>query len=360
MKSSFLLVTPFFLLIACKPRDFNSESLSSTARDGLHPLEKVFPDEERHTAEAVKLAEEGVETSKKTLGGKSGRDAHTKAHGCVRAAVTVKDDIPKEYRVGIFSEAKTFPAWVRYSAAAGERKPDSESGALGMALKLMTVPGKKILETEANETTHDFLAVNFPIFLVPDIKEYVALQKWKLLYAARHWSTAKIFNTIKGLKSADPAEERYWSMAAYALGQTAVKFSFIPCETKTSVYPQKPTDDFRAELLEQHLGTRDACYKFALQPYVNDKLTPVEDPMQEWKESDSAFTEVATIQIPKQSFRSKEQQEFCENLSFTPWHALPEHRPLGNLNRARKKVYEATSKKRHGDNKIQRTEPVPQ
>ena len=31
----------------------------------------------------------------------------------------------------------------------------------------------------------------------------------------------------------------------------------------------------------------------------------------------------------------------CESTAFNPWHALPAHRPLGNMNRARKQIYEA-------------------
>jgi catalase len=318
----------------------------------------VFESEEKHVAEAVKLAEEGVENAKKSLG-KAGRDAHTKAHGCLRATFTVKDGLAKEYRQGVFSEPKSFPAWIRYSTASGEKNPDTKSGSLGMAIKLMNVPGEKLLEDERNEQTQDFLVVNFPIFLVPNIKEYVSLQKWKAIYLAGHWGTAKIFRTIKNMKPADPAESRYWSMSAYALGNTAVKYSAIPCEKPQSIYPENPGDNYLSENLAKHLESRDACFKFAVQPYVNDRSTPVEDPMVEWKESDSPFTEVATIQIPVQKFNSNEQQQFCENLSFTPWHSLPEHRPLGNLNRARKKVYEATSRKRHLENNAPRAEPKP-
>ncbi|NBX16195.1 MAG: catalase [Proteobacteria bacterium] len=358
MKDIFLIIPAVVAVTACKPRDFNSEALSSSAIPALHPLERVFDDEEKHVADAVKIAEQGVDNAKKSLG-KAGRDAHTKAHGCVRAAFTVKDGIPKEFKQGVFAQPKTFPAWIRYSTASGEKNPDTKSGSLGMAIKLMNVAGEKLLENERNEQTQDFLVVNFPFFLVPNLKEYIDLQKWKALYLASHWATAKIYGTIKNMKPADPAESRYWSMSAYALGDSAVKYTAIPCGQPQSVYPEKPSENYLSENLAKHLENRDACFRFAVQPYVNDKLTPVENPMVEWKESDSPFTEVATIQIPVQKFGSKEQQEFCENLSFTPWHSLPVHKPLGNLNRARKKVYEATSRKRHMENNTPRKEPVP-
>ena len=42
--------------------------------------------------------------------------------------------------------------------------------------------------------------------------------------------------------------------------------------------------------------------------------------------------------------------QFCENLSFNPWRTLPEHRPLGSINRARLQVYPAISRFRHRKN----------
>ena len=77
---------------------------------------------------------------------------------------------------------------------------------------------------------------------------------------------------------------------------------------------------------------------------------PIEDPSINWKESDSPFITLATINIPIQEFDSEEQVAFCENLSFAPWHALPEHRPLGQLNRLRRHAYPASSGYRHEQN----------
>ena len=45
----------------------------------------------------------------------------------------------------------------------------------------------------------------------------------------------------------------------------------------------------------------------------------------------------ARIEIPKQSF--VENQDVCENLTFNPWYSLPEHRPVGVMNRVRKPLY---------------------
>ena len=83
----------------------------------------------------------------------------------------------------------------------------------------------------------------------------------------------------------------------------------------------------------------------------------VEDSMTEWKEDEAPFSKVASIRIPRQTFDTVEQNAFCENLSFSPWHALPEHKPLGVTNRLRKVIYEHISRVRHEMNSAARSEP---
>ena len=79
--------------------------------------------------------------------------------------------------------------------------------------------------------------------------------------------------------------------------------------------------------------------------------------MTEWKESDAPFYQVATLIIPRQRFDTPEQNQFCENLSYSPWHALPEHRPLGGTNRVRKIIYDRISQVRHDMNDTPVQEP---
>ncbi len=100
----------------------------------------------------------------------------------------------------------------------------------------------------------------------------------------------------------------------------------------------------------------DACMEFLIQPRTSDKLD-VEDALDEWEESDAPLYKVATIRIPQQVFDTPEQQKVCENLSYTPWHALPEHKPLGGINRLRKVVCERISTVRHEMNQAEPKEP---
>jgi len=96
--------------------------------------------------------------------------------------------------------------------------------------------------------------------------------------------------------------------------------------------------------------------EFLVQPRTSNDMS-VEDSMTEWKESKAPFYKVATIRIPKQEFDTPEQNKFCENLSFSPWHALAEHKPLGATNRMRKVIYNHISRLRHEMNSAARQEP---
>ena len=96
--------------------------------------------------------------------------------------------------------------------------------------------------------------------------------------------------------------------------------------------------------------------EFLVQPRTSSTLL-VEDAMTEWKETQAPFYQVATIRIPQQVFDTPDQNKFCENLSFTPWHTLAEHKPLGVINRMRKVIYDRISQVRHEMNSTQRQEP---
>ena len=97
-----------------------------------------------------------------------------------------------------------------------------------------------------------------------------------------------------------------------------------------------------------------ACFIFQVQVQRPDAGgMSLDDATEAWAEEDAPFVPLATISIPRQDFSGEEQAQFCENLSFAPWHALPEHRPLGQLNRLRRHAYPASSGYRHEQNEAE-------
>jgi hypothetical protein len=122
--------------------------------------------------------------------------------------------------------------------------------------------------------------------------------------------------------------------------------------------PRNAGPDYLTEAMVRTLNTEDVEFDFMVQFQTDPARMPIEDPSIAWKESESPFIKVATVHIPKQEFASPAQMEFGDNLSFTPWHSLPEHRPLGGIQRARRTVYQTISKLRHNLNNAPRKEPT--
>ena len=100
-----------------------------------------------------------------------------------------------------------------------------------------------------------------------------------------------------------------------------------------------PSDNYLREAMIKTLSETDVEFDFLVQVQTDPHLMPIEDAGVRWPERLSPFVPVATLRIPKQTFASPAQFAFAHNLSYTPWHCLPQHRPLGNQSRARKRMY---------------------
>jgi len=292
------------------------------------------------------------------------RDAHPKMHGVVKAEFIVEPDLPAELRIGVFKEPKTYRAWIRFSNQNGTLRPDRKPDIRGMAIKLMGVPGEKLLDEERDEQTQDFIVISTPVFVTRDVREFDELlqsiesslpsQLWFYLTHGR-----MTLNVLKSLKRfANPLQIRYFSTTPYLWGGTAVKYSAIPRVDVAAMIPKHAEDDYLRTAMVRQLERGDARFDFAVQLQTDADTMPIEDPGKAWSEAASPFRKVASIVIPKQSFDTERQRAFGENLSFTPWHSLPEHRPLGGVNRARKLVYASISTFRHQRNDVPRREPT--
>ena len=101
---------------------------------------------------------------------------------------------------------------------------------------------------------------------------------------------------------------------------------------------------------------RPGCFEFGVQAYQDEKTTPLRSPVAVWR---SKPEWIARINIPAQSeISTPEKLAFCEKMSFNPWHALPEHKPVGNLNAMRGMIYKAMSTYRHRANQSDTGEPL--
>ena len=330
--------------------------------------ESLHPSEEKAIA---KVAEISAKAMQPGLWGQQ-----PKQPGCVWAEFIVEDDLPSNLKVGVFQEPKTFSAWIRFSNS--RQQDDLKETLYEIAIKLMEVEGEKTLEPEKYAKTQDFLAISHPIFLVKNGQDYAKLFE-EISGASDKLLLQFIFSGLNPLKwrlreldillgikvkhqllprIISPLEIQYWSSTPYSLGSQAIKFFVKPTRKNRLGKPAGNTKDYLQEEMADFLTRKEACFDFYIQLQTNPLTMPIEDPTVEWKGAE--VYKVATIRIPPQIFDSPEQIAFGENLSYTPWHCLPEHRPLGSINRVRKGVYQTLAKTRHELNQSPNQEPTPE
>jgi hypothetical protein len=95
-----------------------------------------------------------------------------------------------------------------------------------------------------------------------------------------------------------------------------------------------------------------------VQVQTDPHLMPIEDATVKWPERLSPYVPVARLRLPRQRFDSDEQLAFADVLRYNPWHSLPEHRPLGNSNRARRRMYAELAALRQRMNDVPHVEPT--
>ena len=104
------------------------------------------------------------------------RDAHPKAHGCVRAEFKINETLPQNMAYGVFIPGKTYPAWIRFSnGSSNAKQADIKKDARSMAIKILAAPQKNLLDEPA--ATQDFIMINHPIFFVNDPARYLSFIK---------------------------------------------------------------------------------------------------------------------------------------------------------------------------------------
>jgi hypothetical protein len=296
------------------------------------------------------------------------RGGNTKTHGIVRGEFIVHDGLPPELRHGIYAKPQTYRAWVRFSGPGPYITPDIEDvGFMSISIKLMGVPGPKLMDEE--KFTQDMFGVSTPTFVTPDTKANAQLQieslkNAQLFYFINLHRPHLLDFIMQGLwtkTQSSPFEAPYFSCVPYLLGEgQAMQYSVWPTSKKRTPVPRlplRPPDDYLRDAMVKSLAEGDVELDIRLQRQTDPHLMPIENNGVLWPEALSPRVSVATLRLPRQTFNSPAQMEFAKRLSYNPWHSIPEHRPLGNQSRARRKMYLELSKLRHTMNNVPHYEP---
>jgi hypothetical protein len=319
----------------------------------------------------------------------TGRDAHPKHHGCVKATFTVEAHLASSLQRGVCARpGRSFEAWIRFSNAF-KRRHDLTWDARGMAIKLLNV---------AEGSTQDFLLVTHHAFFARTAADFVdfpatvlgvsnflglirRLRSYFFVGPPSRWRIRGLIAMFRSFRwIQNPLGVAYFSQVPYRLGEHAVKFCVRPQEPSRNLHHPRFAlmvlaylaanmlslgrirlvrwENLLHTALVTRLRERDARFDFLVQ--IGDASMPVDDAVVGWDERRSPYVKVATITIHRlpAGFDVEEMMQFGEHLSFSPWHTLDAHEPLGSINAARRDVYRRISTLRHRLNRRDAREPL--
>lgn len=293
-------------------------------------------------------------------GGPLRRGFHAKLHAGLIAEFQVLADLPVYARFGVFAEPRVFPAVVRFSNGEPTPHRDSHPEPRGIAIKLIGVPGRKLLPGEEDAVTQDFLATSHSVTsTVKNARQFIAF-----IRASRNLYTlpltlasavgpleslrilAAFIRTVLLSKVRSLVTERFSSTAPIRMGPYAVKFTVQPAVGTEPAANRPLTSNFLRDELADRLRKGDVVLDFLVQFYVDKDRTPIEDTSILWKLGDAPLVKVAQVRIPSCELddpAARALSQAVDQLSFSPWHATEDHRPLGNVMRARRIAYEVSS-----------------
>jgi len=316
--------------------------------------ETVAPDE---SARFARYAEQFVDMQKrKSAKYGKGRALHRKQLLGLHAKFEVLADLPAHARHGLFARTGSHDAWVRLSNGGTDRARDATPDIRGFAIKVRGVHGPGALgnTTEAQ----DFLLINQEKFAFPKSDEFVGLVmaasrgngtllkylvgRYGLLGALKFMAK---FAATMGRKFSGFATERMYSATPIACGPYATRVRLLPGRDQPLADASK---DWAADFGRQLAGG-PLVHELQLQFFVDERRTPIEDASVDWDEDVAPCRTVARLTIPQQALDDAAATAFAKEVEqavFDPWDALAEHRPLGDVMRARKAVYFASERTR--------------
>ena len=292
--------------------------------------------------------------------GQARRAQHAKHHGCVSATFTIRDDVPAQLALGLFSRpGGAYPARIRFSN--GRQRDDRDKDAHGMAIKLLGVLGRKLLEGEEHENAQDFILVDSETFFTGELDDYVKLNQGlmrpgqsvldKLKFGL--WLVLRLPLLLRllrfaGRKPTSPLTQSYFSTLPCTIGGTPVKWIAQPASTRET----RPLDgaDGLAGALARDLAEAPFLFDFGADVQTDPPRQPIEDPTIAWSAVGARRVWLARIEIAAQAVAP--HAALAEDIAFSPWHGLVEHAPLGAINRARKVTYRKLAIRRHELNGI--------
>ncbi|WP_315760316.1 catalase family protein [Sphingomonas sp. Y38-1Y] len=315
--------------------------------------------------------------------GRGVRSVHAKGHAIARATLTIAADLPPELAQGLFAAPGRYDAVLRISTNPGDILDDAISVPRGLALKVLGVEGERLPGSE-DDTTQDFVMANAPAFAAKTADQFLGNLKLlakttdkgegakKALSAALRGIEAGLeavglestmLKTMGGAPQVHPLGTTYFSQTPYRFGDHVAKFQLRPVAPELLALREATIDTKgRRDAIREDTGAALAehggVWELRFQLCTDTDAMPIEDASVEWDEAASPYRTVALLEVAPQAGWGPDAEAIDEALSFAPWHGLAAHRPLGNINRARKDPYKSSADRRRRANGCPLHEPA--
>ncbi len=310
------------------------------------------------------------------------RGVHAKSHALLSGELEVLPGLPEPLAQGIFAREARYPVIMRFSTTPGDILPDAVSTPRGLAIKIIGVEGDRLPGSEG--ATQDFVMVNGPAFATPNGKPFAAnlkllagttdrmegvkvavsnvLQATEKAFEA-FGSTNAVVRSMGGEPKTHPLGETYFTQVPVRYGDYVAKLSLAPGSDNLSDLKGAPVDDSQnafaiRDAMHDYFAVNDGVWDLRVQLCSDLDTMPVEDASKVWPEDQSPYVTVARLHVRPQAAWSEARSAAVDDaMSFSPWHGIEAHRPLGQIMRLRKQAYEASSafRAQHGG---ARQEPV--
>jgi hypothetical protein len=292
------------------------------------------------------------------------RSVHAKGHALLRGELHIPADLPATLAQGLFAQPGVHAVTLRVSTTPGDLLDDNVSTPRGLAMKVHGVAGAR-LDDDDEADTQDFIFVDSPTFHAPSLKKFLGSLKLlaattdkapgfkKALSAALRGAERLVERTghrsatlvaLGGHPETHPLGETYFTQVPLRYGHHVAKMSLLPDSEGLRALSGAPVDlkgrpnGLRAALAT-YFADHEAQWLLRAQLCTDRETMPIEDASVLWPEEDSPFVPVARLACPRQVAWSNTAEQEERTLSFSPWHGIQAHRPLGAVMRARRQAY---------------------
>lgn len=285
-----------------------------------------------------------------------GRAFHRKQVLGLRAELEVRSDLPEHARHGLFARPGSYRGFARLSNGGVRPAADAVPDVRGLALSFRGIEGPGALGRPTDR--QDFVLINRPVFGFQDSQPFTtivpALAEGKTAFLKAMVecfgvTRAPIEAARLGRDLLRPfsgfATEPFFSAAPVRWGPFAAKVRVDPHQTDRSA--TAPLDYARD--MAGRLSRGAVTFDLQAQFFVSEEVTPIENGLVDWPQDVAEFLTVGEVRLPGQDPTSPEGRSLAEQVErdrFDPWAALAEHRPLGEIMRARRVAYFPSQKHR--------------